>query len=966
MYKTQNRRITVWVAILIVLLFGAWRNLLVHSQAVTSDLRINEFLAANSAGLIDEDGDYSDWIELYNAGSQPVNLGGWALTDDPEQPAKWPLPNLALGSRAYLVIFASGKDRKPAQAGAELHTNFRLNDEGEFLGLYNILDSHFIESESVQFPQQFSNLAYGRYGQADRFSYLNRPTPGRPNDETTVWQGRLEPVQVSPARGFYERPLTLTLTTITPGATIYYTLNGSEPGPTNGSIYTDPLPINGTTLVRAVAVQPGWLPSPVSTHSYIFLADVRRQPADPPGFPASWGVYTIDFAGHRAGEPVAADYEVDPEIANDPRYQDQIEAALRAIPSLSLVTDVQNFTLYANPRERGPGWERPVSVELIDPGRPGQGFQINAGVRIQGGAGRWEFMPKHSFRLFFKDEYGPTKLTYPLFPNSPVETFDTLVLRAGVDRSYAGHPEASNHRLATYTRDEWLRASQVEMSGVGSHGIFVHLYLNGLYWGLYNVVERPDASFAAAYMSGQKEDWYAANHRGGISGASDRFSRLIELAEADHLAEPETYAVVQDYLDITHFIDYMVLNWYAGTEDWPENNWYAVIENPAGQAKYFVWDGEESWQDGAKIHLGRDDLAGVPNTIKILFKALIKNPDFKTALADRLYKHLFHDGLLTGAAAQARWRQINAPLELAIIGESMRWGDARYEPPITQADWQAASDNVLAQMEGNAARLIELARQVDYYPPVDPPRFSQQGGLIEAGFQLTLTAAQPGRIYYTIDGSDPRRPVTGAVATTAKLYERPVVLTTTTLVKARLVNDDSGPVPVWSALNEATFTLRTAPPEVQLQISEIMYNPAGGNDYEFIELTNFGVAPIDLAGAYFEDGLRYTFPLDLPPAPAGARLVLVGNAAAFAERYPGLPVNGVYEGRLANQGEKITLRDLTGQILVSVSYDDEHNWPISPDGRGDSLVLVDPAGDPNDPKNWRASRELYGSPGEAE
>jgi hypothetical protein len=92
-------------------------------------------------------------------------------------------------------------------------------------------------------------------------------------------------------------------------------------------------------------------------------------------------------------------------------------------------------------------------------------------------------------------------------------------------------------------------------------------------------------------------------------------------------------------------------------------------------------------------------------------------------------------------------------------------------------------------------------------------------------------------------------------------------------------------------------------------------------------------------------------------------VVLVRDPAFFARRYPDVPVAGVYRGKLSNKGETITIKDIDGNIVASVAYDDEDGWPLSPDGRGDSLVLVNPTGDPNDPLNWRASINIYGSPG---
>jgi hypothetical protein len=215
--------------------------------------------------------------------------------------------------------------------------------------------------------------------------------------------------------------------------------------------------------------------------------------------------------------------------------------------------------------------------------------------------------------------------------------------------------------------------------------------------------------------------------------------------------------------------------------------------------------------------------------------------------------------------------------------------------------------------------------------------------------------AQEGTIYYTIDGSDPRLPVTGEVAPNALVYQSPLVLPDTTHVKARALAGD-----VWSALHEATF--RTREYDSPLRITEIMYNPVGGDDYEFIELKNIGDTPADLSGMSFE-GIAFSFPSGAV-LPAGEFIVLARDPGAFAERYPSVPIAGTYQAKLSNKGEEIILKDRRGNVLVSVPYDDENGWPVSPDGRGDSLVFINLDGDPHDPENWRASARLDGSPGE--
>jgi hypothetical protein len=126
-----------------------------------------------------------------------------------------------------------------------------------------------------------------------------------------------------------------------------------------------------------------------------------------------------------------------------------------------------------------------------------------------------------------------------------------------------------------------------------------------------------------------------------------------------------------------------------------------------------------------------------------------------------------------------------------------------------------------------------------------------------------------------------------------------------------------------------------------------------------------GQAEVELANLSFE-GIEFTFPPTTLPLEANEIIVLANNADAFAERYPHVPLGGVYQGQLSNSGERLAIEDVAGNIITVVEYGDDESWPISPDGRGDALVLVDLAGDPNNPKSWQASSQLYGSPGRDE
>jgi hypothetical protein len=150
---------------------------------------INEFMATNRTGLKDEDGETSDWIELYNSGTRPVNLAGWSLTDARYQPRRWVFPAITLAPRSYLVVFASGKDRRPADGSAPLHTNFKLSAQGEHLALYNAASPpRMVDGFTPRFPIMPADVSLGRAGRAGEFRYFAQPTPGGPNDEASAIQ----------------------------------------------------------------------------------------------------------------------------------------------------------------------------------------------------------------------------------------------------------------------------------------------------------------------------------------------------------------------------------------------------------------------------------------------------------------------------------------------------------------------------------------------------------------------------------------------------------------------------------------------------------------------------------------------------------------------------------------------------------------------------------------------------------
>ncbi len=612
--------------------------------------------------------------------------------------------------------------------------------------------------------------------------YFRTPTPGTVNDSSSA-VGFVEDTTFSRDRGFYTAPFSLEIATETDGAQIRYTLDGTAPSESHGFLYDGPLWITGTTVVRAIAYTSGLEPTNVDTQTYIFLDDVVRQDYQATldaGFPSSWG-------------DTSPDYGMDPDVIGQEgqdryngRYATTIKDDLLSLPTMSIAMNIDEMLgpngIYTNSTNRGLAWERACSVELFYP-HGGADFQADAGVRIQGGAFRSHSLTKkHSLRLLFKKAYGVSKLRYPLFGPGAPDRFDTITLRAGANDGYAW----SAARLTEqYTRDEFGRSLQIASGNAGSHGLFVHLYINGVYWGLYNPVERPDETFGATYYGGEEEDWDALSHGGVTNGDANAFEAMVlqTAAAQSSLAE---YMKLQGcnpdgthnpayphLLDVPQYVDYLVVNVWGGNWDWPWKNWWANrdrTENSTG-FKFYCWDYENTMgnnRDRSPLTmnaLGNNftDGAGEPhNNLK-------NNPEYRMLFADRAHRFLFNGGILTPASLIPRYQVMADGIERAMVAESARWGDTHHATPLTLQEWLNERDWLLATyLPQRTDIVIQQLRSASppLYPSVEAPTFNRHGGIISPGFVLTMQAPD-GIVYYTLDGSDPRL-VGGAVSPAAR------------------------------------------------------------------------------------------------------------------------------------------------------------------------------------------------------
>ncbi|NIP92576.1 MAG: hypothetical protein GWO24_03540, partial [Akkermansiaceae bacterium] len=250
---------------------------------ILPDPVISEFMADNKTTIDDGDCDSSDWLELFNATADPVNLGGWYLTDDPTNRTMWRIPNLPLAANQRQLIFASGKDRN----SGELHTNFSIGKSSGFLALVKP-DGNTISS-AYSYGQQTEDVSFGTLGQEQTRGFFGTPTPGSTNRAP---QGL--PVQEKPVFSLDDQVITgtvsLALTALSPTATIRFTTNGSDPTATS-TVYTSPISISSTTRVKARIYEDGLQPGPVRDRTFLRLS------TDIQGFTSNLPIIIVDSFG---------------------------------------------------------------------------------------------------------------------------------------------------------------------------------------------------------------------------------------------------------------------------------------------------------------------------------------------------------------------------------------------------------------------------------------------------------------------------------------------------------------------------------------------------------------------------------------------------------------------------------------------------------------------------------------------
>jgi len=909
--------------------------------AVGSGVVISEFMAINDTTLRDADGDFSDWIEIHNGAPTNVSLEGWHLTDRGDNLTRWSFPATNLVAGGFIVVFASNKDR--GVAGRELHTDFKLSGGGEYLALV-APDGVTIATEfAPTFPVQYADMSYG----SNR--YYAVATPGGAN--ASGFAGVSAEVEFSRAGGMATNAFTLELSSAASNAVITYTLDQSAPGPAS-SVYSTPLAIAGTTLVRARAYEPGKYESGVRSEIYLFLApDVQAFTSDIP-------IMVVDNLG-LGNMPSAEPKQKAVMAIIEPR-----EGVCALSGEVSLATRIaarRRGESSLRPTDRKPNLAIETHGELDDDSDVAPfGMPADSDWILHAPYGFDRALMRNALIFELSNRVGVyacrTRFC-EVFLNSgggALTADDYAGVYIFMERVKRGNDRVDVERL------DPLDSEAPDITG-----------------GYIFKIDKPDPGKTAWSAGGQGSMYYVYPPDADITPAQSTWLRGYIDAFGGALngagfADP--VSGYRAYFDTAPSIDHHILNLLSKNVDGLRLSTF--IHKPReGKLTYGpIWDFDRSMESTD----GRDDAWNTwdaPNGTRFFdygwWNRLFQDADFWQDWIDRW--QALRDGELSTTNIHTVIDGMSNQLVRAQARNFQQWTAV---PPRNGWGWEVDHLKEWLALRADWVDGHLIAR----------PAFDLAPGAVSAGVALTVTAPSNTTLYCTLDGSDPRAAGGGVAPGALELTSGDsITIDRNVIVRARATDGSvfgTGPNDCpWSGLTEAVYVVS----EPTLAVSEVMYHPRepvgvetnGGyaeRHYEFIEIQNIGPERVELVGVQFTNGIAFDFTFSTVRSLApNEYAVVVDELGAFTNRYPNwrdMNVAGEFALDLSDTGERVELRSATGKTLASFRYNDARGWPTAADGAGHSLVplrLFDQdSGSLDYGRHWRASAYIDGSPGAAD
>lgn len=591
----------------------------------TTGLFLEEALASNTNATSANPESY-DWLELYNSTDATISLEGYGLSNDPSNPRKWQFPAGATIEPGYrLIVYCSGQDTYDLDE-RDYHTNFNLSSAGATLTLCTP-DGTIIDK--LPMDAQYADVSFGRVDGQDGFFYLTTPTPAQPN-ASEVSYGKVSEVSFSVEGGLKTDAVTLELSCSDPNAQIYYTLDCTDP--TSASTpYAGPIEISSSAVVRAVAVRDGYMDSFIHSATYLY-------------------------------------------------------GVSHTMPVISIVTDPDNlFDYYTGIMEMGPNaeeefpygsrntganfwmdWEYMAGFEYFDVDGQ-QVTQQNIGIALVGQYSRAE--DQKSIGLYARSRYGKETFEFNPFSDLDFTEYHALVLRAsGQDGPYTRMRDAVLTSLAEGTGVYYQESTPVIV------------YLNGEYWGHYNLRERVNKWSIAQHEGVTDEDQIEnidlikGNTR-VINGSYDSFEEILEFVKTHSLTDEENLQWVADRVDIENYLTYVAMEMLVANTDTGNIKFYRV---PGGKWKWVFFDLDWAAFDMRYDYVQRylnDEGHGVSRAFNNrLIMGLLENDgvrdQFLKILADLMKGNFSNENI------RAKVEEYKALLEPEMAGQFDKWGSS--------------------------------------------------------------------------------------------------------------------------------------------------------------------------------------------------------------------------------------------------------------------------------------------------
>lgn len=784
----------------------------------------------------------------------------------------------------------------------KLHTNFKINSAGETLTLSDSSGTILDQINTGVIP---SDISRGRQPDGSDFWFcFNQPTPGDSNT-TTGFIGLAEEPQFGLPSGFYFNGITVSLSSNSVTAVLRYTTDGSEPSE-NSPLYTIPININQTTVLRARSFESGFLPSTTMSNTY-FINETAFLPV------ISLSSNPDNFWNEQTGI-----YVLGPNASPDFPYFDA------------------NFW---------EDWERPVHIEFFEPDGV-LGFSIDYGVKIFGGWSRG--FPQKSLALYARGEYGFGEINYQIFNNKPIDTFESIILR-----------NSGNDWNVTQFRDAMITGLVAE-TGVDIQAYRpVIVYINGEYWGVHNLREKINENYIASNHEVDPDNIDLLENDGSvILGDASRYHQLIDFLSTYDLTISGNYDQVKSYMDVDNFINYQITEIYCDNTDWPGNNlkfWRA--RTPDGVWRWLLYDtdfgfglyDEYGYSHNTLEFATEENGPSWPNPpwSTFIFRKLLENQDFRYDFINR-----FADFLNTYFSSSVVLNKINylkSTLNAEMDRHFTKWGGSMVEWSNNIQRLQTFANLRPSQVRLHIINKFGLSGTSQLSMDVLPagsgkirvntviPESYPWTGFYFNDIPIKLTAfALPGFRFLRWEGIS--QPDTANI----------------TLV----LNDNLSLTAIFEADTGSSSSL---------VINEINYNSAPDFDTEdWVELYNNTGSALDISDWVFKDSddihnFSFTPQTILSP---NEYLVLCRDTSAFLSFFPNVTnYIGNFDFNISNGGELVRIFDSQGLLIDSLTYDDTLPWPPEPDGSGPTLSLKNPDLDNSIAQNWAASGN-HGTPGE--